>query len=673
MPATSWGLRWTDGLWEQSYGVRRDWDGQQPVTFAALLRAVLADDPCPAEAVRLQAGKKVLDLLSLNADQLSCECYSPPPYVVAVTRSDSHARRCRIPSVVRVQGAGLDTVSALRVSVHEAGGLTLRYFDSGVGGYCRLPAGDQPLPAHVLADGSLRVAIVGDEAAARPEPTPPTPVTPQQALFSPISDPRSPDSGTGSVGPPDLRRQQVRKGLSEDARSEAWPAMIGARGSDSEYDAMKRRAFGDSAPTDFEPRLVPTFHGELRSDYYRLPQPKVAAARRVLCVVASEEPGCDFCPALPHFACFFLRHMSEADACACSLRVLRGCRVGKSPGYAFRDPRKAAAAPHHLLALARDRIPQFKKVREPQEHALRMREWFDTLFTCALPLEVAEAVVDVVLKEGTKSMFRVALALMKIGAADSRSIERVQPSKLLSTAFGFSLSRKELEKLDARWERSGETGVTLPAGPDSVATYQRVVVRSGADVCTDLLSWERISLWLPTRLRGAALSRLFSSKRDGESMRTLWMKAAVTDDEMERWGGGARLVLVKAMPRPASVHSAGFRHSEVFGFFAMDSFAPRTKSAASGDSFCFTMCPVAQLFAPDASDVSHVRALHCSPTEILFGMSCGSGTRRSGTALSLLQDLTTGSSEHSWAYGNPMFCSGAFDVLDLEVFGFSAR
>ena len=122
-----------------------------------------------------------------------------------------------------------------------------------------------------------------------------------------------------------------------------------------------------------------------------------------------------------------------------------------------------------LLRLQKIFIPKVYQALKKSEiiPTLYAAEWFITLFSRDLPFDVLVRIFDVFFLEGFKVIYRFALAFLKIKEkeiikaseedGDIMSIIKgifkdIEPQKLFSTAFGFSLSRTTIEKFESEYE-----------------------------------------------------------------------------------------------------------------------------------------------------------------------------------------------------------------------------
>ena len=122
-----------------------------------------------------------------------------------------------------------------------------------------------------------------------------------------------------------------------------------------------------------------------------------------------------------------------------------------------------------LLNLLKKFVPKvyelFKK--EGMLPSMYSSEWFICLFSRNLPFNTLVRIFDVFLLEGYKVIYRFALAFLKLkedkflegkdGLASimqtlNECYDNVDTEKLFSVAFGFSISRKYIEKLENEYE-----------------------------------------------------------------------------------------------------------------------------------------------------------------------------------------------------------------------------
>ena len=115
-----------------------------------------------------------------------------------------------------------------------------------------------------------------------------------------------------------------------------------------------------------------------------------------------------------------------------------------------------------LLSLQKKYMPaMFKKFNEmgyvPQIYA---SQWFLTLFSIYFPFDTVVRIWDIYLVEGRKTLFRIALAILKINEKELMEAEMeglfsvlkdykdsVDVEKLLKVAFSFTFSKRLVDQL----------------------------------------------------------------------------------------------------------------------------------------------------------------------------------------------------------------------------------
>ena len=117
-----------------------------------------------------------------------------------------------------------------------------------------------------------------------------------------------------------------------------------------------------------------------------------------------------------------------------------------------------------LLNLEKKFVPKIYELfkKEGMMPSMYASEWFICLFSRNLDFHTLVRIFDVFLLEGYKVIYRFALALLKskeneflkgkdglvsIMATLNKSMENTDVENLFRIAFGFSLSRKDLDKL----------------------------------------------------------------------------------------------------------------------------------------------------------------------------------------------------------------------------------
>eukprot|EP01062_Namystynia_karyoxenos_P032111 TRINITY_DN23721_c0_g1_i1.p1 TRINITY_DN23721_c0_g1~~TRINITY_DN23721_c0_g1_i1.p1 ORF type:complete len:736 (+),score=240.37 TRINITY_DN23721_c0_g1_i1:82-2289(+) len=728
-------LRWLDDHSAFVRGVRVPLPkGCSGITLRGICDAVRRDDPLrefwPPDGILLLGPADSRELTRLSADQLDCEVYpAAEPVKLHVRRTPAPRVQCLVPAPIEFSltarhpatvdlllGGLADTgqpaatrqrssavIDTQQQQQSPGAAATLRYFDPAVGGFCRVPGGDCPLPADAFGSGgAARLAV---EPAPLPLPQQPAPgggdsraVSGElQGLCDQLEARWAAQVGHRGLPPSragwaaDPWKAAVRGGVPPTLRGKVWCSLLGFVQESSETADAYRRATQqtfkwDPLPPDYDPSMVPFFGGELRADYFELAPAEVRRVRRVMCVLGERLDCVPHCPALVCAVCFFIRRMGEADACEAAWRLAQSEGIGKSAESVLPTAGESALAAAQLAALVQDMMPRVPRAVGAAAAADEWRRWFDSLFTCTLPLHAAACAFDVLLSEGAKARARIALAVTKarsdaVDAAGSAAVALAalrgehavlrDAAGLLQSAFALSLSSRALLKKREKARRQTSTtqaaaGAAEAAAPPPSAppVLRRLRVGDRSCVCTDLHSWEAVFSWLPATVLGCVLRRRFAMREHGTSLTTLYAKCA----EGEQWASGACLVLISAVPSEA----VDLPCREVFGFFASEPLCPKADAYGDGRCFCFSLCPARRCYTPAHSELRNIAPLRCRPDSLFFGLTTRQSQSRMGTgaAVSFGNTLAAGESKESPGYGSPPFCSGSFQVLDLEVYSF---
>ena len=253
-------------------------------------------------------------------------------------------------------------------------------------------------------------------------------------------------------------------------------------------------------------------------------------------------------------------------------------------------------------------------------------------------------IFDVLVNEGTKILYRVGLALLKINmprllvTSDKESFLNTlnthtcndsDVTTIMKVAFGLYLSReKHLRTSHSFMSNTPES----PRQADSV--YYVPNIDGHSNIVKDYNLYTTIWSWLPSRLRIVDGMILFSSNEHGYNNRTLYHKSQ---------GRERMILLVKT------------RQGAIFGAFLSGAFQIGEAHHGTGESFLFTLAQVGKdgvHVAPHKFPWTRKNNMfvHFSPDHTLsIGGSVGA---TGGIGLRLDQELVTGSSARCDTFDN---------------------
>lgn len=265
-------------------------------------------------------------------------------------------------------------------------------------------------------------------------------------------------------------KAMVRKGVPATLRAEIWPAVSGARELQRAHPPGYYRGLEGHAAADHVRQIdldMPrTFPAHPR---FQLGQPELTALRRILCSYAARNTKLGYTQGMNFLGGMILLGVGvqrEEDAfwilCALIERILyKGL---------FSDRLEGLQVELQVLEeLLRIKVPKCWAHCESVgvSAALIAMDWFITAFTKTMPSETVMRVLDAMLNEGSKIIFRVGLAVFFIEEERiraSRGIERVvelvvqrianahDRDLLMKTAFDDigSLSMSTIDEMRAR-------------------------------------------------------------------------------------------------------------------------------------------------------------------------------------------------------------------------------
>eukprot|EP00033_Pygsuia_biforma_P003660 GCRY01004008.1.p1 GENE.GCRY01004008.1~~GCRY01004008.1.p1 ORF type:complete len:1016 (+),score=234.23 GCRY01004008.1:232-3279(+) len=260
----------------------------------------------------------------------------------------------------------------------------------------------------------------------------------------------------------------IRKGVPDPYRRKCYRAVTGAQellmNNPLLYDEALTKTFGagDRIPTDVEE--LSNFGGKLPEKIFKyMDRLAPSVYRRLLKVVAAFHEDIKIAPMIPSAAALLLMYMPETE---CFYTIESMIRTSRADDWFFTlEPTGREIFAHTFFMMIETRMSDVAKALtvlhvDPMELCER---WFDKLFLDSLPLLTVLRIFDVYLAEGTKILYRIGMALLKINdkvIKKSRSkVELMEgldvwtrekgsdADNILKTALGFSFSRKDTIKL----------------------------------------------------------------------------------------------------------------------------------------------------------------------------------------------------------------------------------
>ena len=264
-------------------------------------------------------------------------------------------------------------------------------------------------------------------------------------------------------------KSRTRKGIPDCFRSQVWQLFA----EEEKYRKGKENIFSELDLIKFDENLEIVIIKDLDRTFPKcyLFKEKYGNGQRklykVLSYYSKYNTSTGYVQGMGFIAAVFLTYMDEKSTFFMldSLMKKYGLEGFYMPGFP-----KLKLTFYILLNLMKKFVPKvyelFKK--EGMMPSMYASEWFICLFSRNLPFEALVRIFDVFLLEGYKVIYRFALAFLKIneekfleGKDGLTSImnvfkqidENTDIELLFEVGFGFSLSRKDLDKLEKNYEK----------------------------------------------------------------------------------------------------------------------------------------------------------------------------------------------------------------------------
>lgn len=442
---------------------------------------------------------------------------------------------------------------------------------------------------------------------------------------------------------------------------------------------------------------LPAFVDLNHQHFYKLSENGKATARRVIWTLSHTHPEITWAPSLLPLVALFLHYMREDEAFQCADALLR-----RSADEFVTQTRSASEAGVYVLAeLTKRKIrPAYSSIARSGvnlEQVLQNWLWW---MLRDLPFSHLVRVIDCFLWEGSKVLYRVALAIVQLynkhtatthSGKNSNIYEEsaighfcqnlpASPDKVLRMAFGVSgLARKDIMQLKLSYELRLK-GVPKETPAPNVHTLQESqesagdvtqnnkvdkhqattsqAVRPFASVTSDLLTmdmWSNVWKWLPARMTLLRPRRYFTTAEDGTSLRTLYSKIE---------GHEPILMVLRST------------EGQIIGAYCSSDWANRLNNAknlsyfGTGETFVFTLSPRIKMYPwvgvrlGDDTPTSAHQFQAGDNTKITIGGG-------SGEALQIDPDLDLCRTQACDTFENlPLHTPSDFRLAALEAFGF---
>jgi len=446
----------------------------------------------------------------------------------------------------------------------------------------------------------------------------------------------------------------IRKGIPDYARKTIWRTIAGY----NEHFVKYPHAYKDARTNVFGPKIpeyifrVPTFGGVFRTEDHYLSEDGSEAAKRVLCTLAMENPTIEYLPVIPDLVCILLHFMEESNAYVVANLMLNERNPNR---YYFMATKKGITLFLYtfddLLNKHAQKIYAHMKALSISSHHFA-DEWFLRLFVSTFPFQTVLRIFDAFINEGSKVLYRVALAFMKLNkdallrcSSTNGFLDTLKecaslctnPDELMKKAFSLRMRWKDVQQYNKK-NTPKLASVIEPSCP----VYYRPKVSTSSAIIKDE-QFEVLWSWLPHKFVITDPSPLFSSKTDGFSFRHLLDKAG------------------KEYPTILIVKTT---LGEVFGAFVSDPWAIHRGYFGTRECFLWTFSPKPQKFGWSEGSPDYFMLV--TPQMMQVGGGDGMG-------LYIDKEFQMGRTEKCNTFQNPPLTSDGrsdFEIAAIELYTF---
>lgn len=265
-------------------------------------------------------------------------------------------------------------------------------------------------------------------------------------------------------------RNRIRKGIPDDLRGLIWQKLAGSQSrAEANQDLY---LYLLTQHTDWEEKIFRDLHRTFPNIFFRdrlgLGQQSL---RNVLKAFAVFDPQVGYCQGMGFIAALFLMYMDECCAFWMLVSVLDDEMYGMR-GFFLSDMPRIPLMFYQFQHLLLKHLPHLSAHLRDEGLDVTMftPTWFMTAFAYSLPLDCVLRVWDAYLYEGSKTVQRVSLALMKLAEPKLMQMtfdgmlpyikeveQQVTPNALMELACSFPLTSSDLARLQINYEN--ETGI----------------------------------------------------------------------------------------------------------------------------------------------------------------------------------------------------------------------
>eukprot|EP01114_Cavostelium_apophysatum_P022674 TRINITY_DN8284_c0_g1_i1.p1 TRINITY_DN8284_c0_g1~~TRINITY_DN8284_c0_g1_i1.p1 ORF type:complete len:818 (-),score=205.70 TRINITY_DN8284_c0_g1_i1:106-2559(-) len=451
-----------------------------------------------------------------------------------------------------------------------------------------------------------------------------------------------------------LLKYLIRKGIPDHLRPQIWQTITGCNElldkNPRYYLDLRQSVFGDKLPKYI--LKVPTFGGAFDTKYHYLNEHGIDSTKRILCVLAMDNPGIDYFPVIPDLVCILLHFMGESETYATTSLMIQN----RDPKREFFKPgKKGITLLLHtfddLLDKHATKIYAHMKALDLNAHHFA-DDWFLRLFITKFPFPTVLRIFDAFLNEGSKVLYRVALAFMKLNkqillkcntatgfieTIDELSSQCTYGDALMKKAFAIRMRSKYVQQLYKK-----NTPKLLAVVEPKFPVYYRPKVEFPSDIIADE-DFEQLWSWLPHKYCIKDPVLIYTSKKQGFSLKHFFNTVA---DEYPS------ILIVKT------------NKNEIFGAFVSSPWEPNKGYFGDRDCFLWKFTPEPKVFRWGEGNPPYMMLVNQN------GIQVGAGR---GVGFQLDKEFLNGRTERCETFQNePLTKDGRpeFECVAIELFGF---